>query len=71
MNVNIQTVRFDADAKLVQHINRKLQDGNDWMFMRPVVLDYLGISNEEFGEIESDVRDNVYTTPSMWVSKFA
>lgn len=25
MNVNIQTVRFDADAKLVEHINRKLQ----------------------------------------------
>lgn len=25
MNVNIQTVRFDADLKLVDYINRKLQ----------------------------------------------
>ena len=25
MNVNIQTVRFDADTKLVDHINRKMQ----------------------------------------------
>ena len=58
-------------ATYLSHINRKLQDGNDWMFMRPAVLDYLGISAEEFGEIESDVRDNAYTTPAMWVSKFA
>jgi putative sigma-54 modulation protein len=25
MNVNIQTVRFDADTKLMEYINRKLQ----------------------------------------------
>jgi putative sigma-54 modulation protein len=25
MDVNIQTVRFDADVKLVNHINRKLE----------------------------------------------
>ena len=25
MNVNIQTVRFDADSRLVEYINRKLQ----------------------------------------------
>jgi len=25
MNVNIQTVRFDADTKLVNHINRKMK----------------------------------------------
>lgn len=25
MNVNIQTVRFDADARLLEYINRKLQ----------------------------------------------
>lgn len=25
MNVNIQTVRFDADTKLIEYINRKLQ----------------------------------------------
>jgi ribosome hibernation promoting factor len=25
MNVNIQTVRFDADNKLVSHINRKMK----------------------------------------------
>ena len=25
MNVNIQTVRFDADARLVEYINRKLE----------------------------------------------
>ncbi|HEY2722040.1 MAG TPA: HPF/RaiA family ribosome-associated protein [Chitinophagaceae bacterium] len=25
MNVKIQTVRFDADSKLVDHINRKMQ----------------------------------------------
>lgn len=25
MNVNIQTVRFDADAALIEYINRKLQ----------------------------------------------
>ena len=24
MTVNIQTVRFDADAKLIEHVNRKL-----------------------------------------------
>lgn len=24
MNVNIQTVHFDADAKLVEHVNRKI-----------------------------------------------
>ncbi|MBL7744489.1 MAG: ribosome-associated translation inhibitor RaiA [Chitinophagaceae bacterium] len=28
MNVNIQTVRFDADAKLVEYINRKLEKLN-------------------------------------------
>jgi putative sigma-54 modulation protein len=25
MNVNIQTVRFDADAKLIEYINRKME----------------------------------------------
>lgn len=25
MTVNIQTVRFDADSKLLEHVNRKLQ----------------------------------------------
>ena len=25
MNVNIQTVRFDADARLVEYVNRKLE----------------------------------------------
>jgi putative sigma-54 modulation protein len=24
MNVNIQTVRFDADSKLIEHVNRKI-----------------------------------------------
>lgn len=24
MNVNIQTVRFDADSKLIDHVNRKI-----------------------------------------------
>jgi putative sigma-54 modulation protein len=28
MNVNIQTVRFDADNKLVEYVNRKLQKLN-------------------------------------------
>ncbi|HEX7846463.1 MAG TPA: HPF/RaiA family ribosome-associated protein [Chitinophagaceae bacterium] len=28
MNVNIQTVRFDADNRLVEYINRKLQKLN-------------------------------------------
>ena len=28
MNVNIQTVRFDADSKLVSHINRKMDKLN-------------------------------------------
>lgn len=28
MNVNIQTVRFDADAGLIEYINRKLQKLN-------------------------------------------
>ncbi len=28
MNVNIQTVRFEADARLVEYINRKLQKLN-------------------------------------------
>ncbi len=28
MNVNIQTVHFDADAKLVEYVNRKLQKLN-------------------------------------------
>ena len=28
MNVNIQTVRFDADDKLVNHINRKMEKLN-------------------------------------------
>jgi putative sigma-54 modulation protein len=28
MNVNIQTVRFNADAKLVEYINRKLKKLN-------------------------------------------
>ena len=28
MNVNIQTVRFDADSALVEYINRKLQKLN-------------------------------------------
>lgn len=25
MNVNIQTVRFDADARLIEYVNKKLQ----------------------------------------------
>ncbi len=25
MNVNIQTVRFDADSKLIAHVNKKIQ----------------------------------------------
>ena len=25
MNVNIQTVRFDADSKLIEHVNKKIQ----------------------------------------------
>ncbi|MBS1566072.1 MAG: ribosome-associated translation inhibitor RaiA [Bacteroidetes bacterium] len=25
MNVNIQTVRFDADAKLIEYVNKKIQ----------------------------------------------
>lgn len=25
MNVNIQTVRFDADARLIEYVNRKLE----------------------------------------------
>src|ERR1700746_2745556 len=28
MNVNIQTVHFDADNKLIDHVNRKLQKLN-------------------------------------------
>ncbi|MBN8878354.1 MAG: ribosome-associated translation inhibitor RaiA [Chitinophagaceae bacterium] len=28
MNVNIQTVRFDADERLIEYINRKLQKLN-------------------------------------------
>ena len=28
MNVNIQTVHFDADSKLVEHINQKLEKLN-------------------------------------------
>lgn len=58
-------------ASYLSHINRRLQDGNDWMFMGKGVLDYLGIGEDEFGEIESDVRENSYTTPPVWVHKFA
>ena len=28
MNVNIQTVRFDADARLIEYVNKKLQKLN-------------------------------------------
>jgi putative sigma-54 modulation protein len=28
MNVNIQTVRFDADARLIEYVNRKLEKLN-------------------------------------------
>lgn len=28
MNVNIQTVRFDADAKLIEYVNKKLEKLN-------------------------------------------
>lgn len=57
-------------ASHLSHINRNLQDGNDWMFMRAVVLEYLGISVDEFGEIESDVKENSYSTPALWIHKF-
>lgn len=30
MNVNIQTVHFDADVKLIEYINRKLQKLNSF-----------------------------------------
>ncbi|HWR32555.1 MAG TPA: HPF/RaiA family ribosome-associated protein [Chitinophagaceae bacterium] len=30
MNVNIQTVHFDADTKLIEYINRKLQKLNSF-----------------------------------------
>ena len=57
-------------AAHLSHVNRQLDDGNDWMFMQQAVLEYLGISAAEFGEIVSDVRENAYTTPALWLHKF-
>ncbi len=45
MNVNIQTVRFNADAKLVDFVNRKLQNLNTF-HDRIVKIDvYLKLDN--------------------------
>ena len=45
MNVNIQTVRFNADAKLVDYVNRKLQKLNTF-HDRIVKIDvYLKLDN--------------------------
>ncbi|MCG2615813.1 HPF/RaiA family ribosome-associated protein [Terrimonas sp. NA20] len=45
MNVNIQTVRFDADARLVEYINRKLQKLNTFHDRIIQVQVYLKLDN--------------------------
>jgi len=45
MNVNIQSVRFTADSKLIEHVNRKLQKINTF-YDRVIKVDvYLKLDN--------------------------
>ena len=45
MNVNIQTVRFDADSKLVDYVNRKLEKLNTFHDRIIKVSVYLKLDN--------------------------
>jgi len=45
MNVNIQTVRFDADARLIEYISRKLQKLNTFHDRIIQVQVYLKLDN--------------------------
>jgi putative sigma-54 modulation protein len=45
MNVNIQTVRFTADVKLIEHVNRKLQKINTFHDRITKIDVYLKLDN--------------------------
>ena len=45
MNVNIQTVRFNADVKLVEYVNRKLQKLNTFHDRIVKIEVYLKLDN--------------------------
>lgn len=45
MNVNIQTVRFDADSRLVEYVNRKLEKLNTFHDRIIKVSVYLKLDN--------------------------
>jgi putative sigma-54 modulation protein len=45
MNVNIQTVRFDADSKLIEHVNKKIQKLNSFHDRITKIDVYLKLDN--------------------------
>lgn len=56
-------------ANYLSHVNRRIQDANDWLRERNPVLHYLGISEDEFEEIENEMRDNSRVTPQQWIAR--
>lgn len=61
-----------AILKMAQHlslVNRRSPDPDDWVFVRHHVLDYLGISEEEFEELEIEMRENSTVTPQTWITR--
>lgn len=45
MNVNIQTVRFDADSKLIEHVSKKIQKLNSYHDRITKIEVYLKLDN--------------------------
>ena len=45
MNVNIQTVRFDADSKLIEYVNKKIRKLNNFHDRITAIDVYLKLDN--------------------------
>ncbi len=56
-------------ASHLSHVNRGIDEADDWLYVRNPILEYLGISGEEFGEIEHEMRENSRVTPQLWVTR--
>lgn len=56
-------------ASHLSHLIRRIDDADDWLYMRNPILHYLGISSEEFGEIENEMRENSRITPQVWITR--
>ncbi len=57
-------------ASYLSHHIRGLHDADDWPALGPSVLRYLGIGEDEFAEIETEMRQDSTVTPQSWISRF-